>query len=238
MGYRCGADDVEQSLYTARVFSLRGAMRCKECGCLITAGAAKGHTYYRCTHGKGKGSCSQSAYIREEALVSQVEEILGRIEIGPEVLEALVADCDALMEEKRAELAPDVSAAESELAGIKAKEHKLLDAYLDATVPSEVYQERAEELKAMRQGLLLRIAEAGKDVLAPIAQVRALASRAASARVTFQGAAESDRLEVLNSVLCYLDVEDGRIASYQWKDPFELLEMEPSGALKNEWWAM
>ena len=67
-------------------------------------------------------------------------------------MEALVADCDALMQEKRAELAPDVSAAESELAGIKAKERKLLDAYLDGTVPSEVYQERAEELKVMRQG--------------------------------------------------------------------------------------
>jgi hypothetical protein len=39
---------------------------------------------------------------------------------------------------------------------------------------------------------------------------------------------------VLNNVLCYLDVEDGRIASYQWKDPSELLEMEPSGAFKNE----
>ena len=28
------------------------------------------------------------------------------------------------------------------------------------------------------------------------------------------------------------------ISSYQYKDPFGLLEMEPSGALKYEWWAM
>lgn len=222
----------------SRVFSLRGAMRCKECGCLITAGRAKGHTYYRCTHGKGKGTCSQSAYIREEALVAQVEEILGSIEIGPEVLEALVADCEKLLEEKHSELAPGLSAAESELSSLKAKERKLLDAYLDGAVPAEVYRERAEELQAIRRGLELRIAEAGRDELDPIAQVRDLASRASSARVTFQGAAEEDRLEVLNSVLCYLDVEDGRIASYQWKGPFELLEMEPSGAFKHPWWAM
>lgn len=217
----------------SRVFSLRGAMRCKECGCLITAERAKGHTYYRCTHGKGKGTCSQSAYIREEALVAQVEEILGSIEIGPEVLEALVADCEKLLEEKRSELAPGLSAAESELSSLKAKEKKLLDAYLDGTVPSEVYRERAEELQVIRRGLELRIAEAGREQLDPIAQVRDLASRASSARVTFQEAAEEDRLEVLNSVLCYLDVEDGHIASYQWKGPFELLEMEPSGAFKH-----
>jgi len=221
-----------------KTYSLRGALRCKECGCLITAGAAKGHTYYRCTHGKGKGSCSQSAYIREEALMAQVEEILGSIEIGPEVLEALVADCEALLDEKRAELAPDISAAESELSGLKARERRLLDAYLDGTVTSEAYQERAAELQAMRQGLLLRIAEAGRDELDPIAQVRDVASRASSARITFQGADEADRLEVLNSVLCYLGVEDGRIASYQWKGPFKLLEMEPSGAFKHSWWAM
>ena len=221
-----------------RVFSLRGAMRCKECGCLITAGAAKGHTYYRCTHGKGKGSCSQSAYIREEVLMAQVDEILGSIEIGPEVLEALVADCETLLEEKRAEVAPDLSSAESELSSLKAKERRLLDAHLDGTVSSEVYKERAAELQAIRQGLLLRIAEAGRDEFDPIAQVRELATRAATARVTFQGADASDRLEVLNSVLCYLDVEDGRIASYQWKGPFELLEMESSGAYKYQWWAM
>ncbi len=30
----------------------------------------------------------------------------------------------------------------------------------------------------------------------------------------------------------------GRIASYQWKGPFELLEMESSGAFRYQWWAM
>jgi hypothetical protein len=54
--------------------------------------------------------------------------------------------------------------------------------------------------------------------------------------MTSQYAAESNRLGVHGSTRrC---VEEGRIASYQWKDPFELLEMEPSGALKNKWWAM
>ena len=39
-------------------------------------------------------------------------------------------------------------------------------------------------------------------------------------------------------MLCNLDVQEGRIASYQYKDPFALLEKEPSGAFKNEWWAL
>jgi hypothetical protein len=46
-----------------------------------------------------------------------------------------------------------------------------------------------------------------------MAQVGDLATLALSARVTFQTAAETDRLEVLNSVLGYLDVADGKVAS-------------------------
>jgi len=30
----------------------------------------------------------------------------------------------------------------------------------------------------------------------------------------------------------------GHIASYQWKDPFGVLEMDASGAFYSEWWAM
>ena len=87
----------------------------------------------------------------------------------------------------------------------------------------------------MRRALELRVAEAGKDELDPIVQLRDLAARASSARIRFQDAAEEDLLGVLSGVLCCLDMEEGRIASYQWKGPFELLEKEPSGAFKYQW---
>jgi hypothetical protein len=54
--------------------------------------------------------------------------------------------------------------------------------------------------------------------------------------MTSQYAAESNRLGVHGSTRrC---VEEGRIASYQWKGPFELLEMESSGAFLHSWWAI
>ena len=65
-----------------------------------------------------------------------------------------------------------------------------------------------------------------------------MALTAASARVRFQDAADENKREVLETVLCNLDVAGGHIASYQWKSPFGLLEMEPSGAFRNEWWAI
>jgi hypothetical protein len=43
---------------------------------------------------------------------------------------------------------------------------------------------------------------------------------------------------ILNEVLLNATVEDGRITSYQWKSPFDVLEVDSEGALLCEWWAL
>jgi len=219
-------------------YPLRGAMRCAECGCLITAGTHKEHVYYRCTHGKGKGSCSQNAYIRQESLMAEVEAILGTIEIGPEVLEALVADCETYLIEREAELKGSHGESAREIETLKAKEKRLLDGFLDGAVPQEVYRERAGELATTRRTLELAVSEGTIGPLRTIQEVRDLASAASSAVLTFQEASDNQKRDVLNTLLCNLDVQEGRIASYQWKGPFELLKMEPSGAFRYQWWAI
>jgi DNA invertase Pin-like site-specific DNA recombinase len=233
---RLGANRNGTKPRTKRVYALRGAMRCAECGCLITAGTHNQHVYYRCTHGKGE--CSQRSYIREDALMAEVESILGRVELTSEIVEALVADCESLLEEKSGELAKSLQIARSEVAAVTSKEKKLLDAYLDGAVPAEVYRERAEELASTRRALELRISEAERQGLQPIEQLRDVALVAASARLRFQDAADEDKREVIQTVLCNFDEQEGHIASYQYKDPFALLEKEPSGAFKYEWWAI
>ena len=74
------------------------------------------------------------------------------------------------------------------------------------------------------------------DSLRTIQEVRDLAKVASSGWVTFQEAPGANKAEVLQTLLWNLDVEDGRIASYQYKDPFGLLEMESSGAFIHQWW--
>ena len=71
------------------VFVLRDFMTCDVCGCKITAERQKGHVYYRCTHGKGRDLCAERRYTREETLMAQVDELLGRIAISAQVVTAL-----------------------------------------------------------------------------------------------------------------------------------------------------
>lgn len=60
-----------------------GLIRCGQCGCMVTATIAKGHTYYHCSN--HKGICNRRG-VREEALLAQIQELLDHIRI-PESLE-------------------------------------------------------------------------------------------------------------------------------------------------------
>jgi hypothetical protein len=170
--------------------------------------------------------------------MAEIEALLGRIEIGPEVLEALVTDCETYLGEKAAGLNSSHSESSREIDALKAREKRLLDALLEGAVPQEVYSERASDLATTRRALELTVSEGSTGALRSIQEVRDLASQASSARAAFQEAPDAVKRDELQKVLCNLDVEQGHTASYQWKGPFELLEMESSGAFLHSWWAM
>ena len=216
-------------------YPLRGTMHCAECSCLITAGTHEGYIYYRCTHDKTKGQCSQNAYIPEDRLTKEMDELLARIEITPETLEQLVADATDYSNSSERAQDGGKHLIEKELAAAKAKEDKLLEGYLAGAVPVDVYREKAEKLASARKGLELRVAEYGRETLRTSEEVRALASVAAGARVAFNEANGTQKREIIQTVLCNLDVKDGHIASHQYKDPFRVLEMDSKGAFYSLW---
>ncbi|NCU43110.1 recombinase family protein [Candidatus Falkowbacteria bacterium] len=79
-----------------RDFAYTGLIRCKECGCLVTAhtkhktikytGELRSYTYYFCTHKRLDYSCRQAA-ITKENLEMQLEKKLEQYQIRPEFLE-------------------------------------------------------------------------------------------------------------------------------------------------------
>ena len=217
-------------------YALRGVMYCAECGCKITAGTHKGHVYYRCTHGKGKDSCSQRAYSREDVLTAKVEALLSRIELGPEVVAALAKDAALLAEQQGGQTNQQRVVLERAIAANKDKDARLLDAYLEGTVPVESYRAKAQSLQDERRTLELRLSELDSTVPSTAALVEARAYTAATARIRFAQGDEDVRREVLSAVLCNLSLQDGEIASYQWKRPFEVLEKDPKGAFIHQWW--
>lgn len=223
---------------TKHVFALRDFLTCSECGCKITAERQRGHAYYRCTHGKGKDSCSQSTYAREEKLSDELASILASIEITPDIIAALVADSEALDAEIAGTTDAERSRLQREIALADGKAGRLLDAFLDGTVEAAVYHAKAEELSASRRTFERRLWDLENVLAERTSQVRALAETAASARFVFETADTQGKRQVLDTVLSNATLDGGSIASYQLKRPFEYLRRDPKGAFYHPWWAL
>jgi len=216
-----------------RSYVLRDFLWCAECGAKITAGTHKAHVYYRCTH--GKGDCSQRSYIKEGSLELEVADVLSRIAIGPDIIAALV-------EEARVREAGDVDACsdqrqalETALAGSRRRSTALLDTLLDGVIDKETYTAKAGELETEQVTLERRLEELSHAPHGLTAQVEALAQQAAVAHIDFERADDATKRQILAGVLCNLKVEDGHIGSYQWKGPFEVLEMDSERAFISKW---
>lgn len=218
-----------------RSYALRDFLTCGECGAKITAGTHKGHVYYRCTH--GKGDCSQRSYIREAALTEEVASLLAQIEIDDEIVAALVEAAEAIASQgdTRAQARCDLEAA---IRANKTRASALLDRLLDGVVDSQTYRAKADELESEIRALELRLSDLDRDNSRTSAQVEALARIAQGARMDFERGDLELKRRTLSHVLCNATVQEGHIASYQYKDPFGVLVKSPEGAFLNPWWAI
>lgn len=217
------------------IYALRDFLTCKECGCKITAGSAKGHVYYRCSHGKGRGSCGQSAYIREEALVDQIARILDRIAIPDPVVQALLDEVE--LDEATRNARTDAKRVAIERALTK-NEHRrsiLVDLRLDGEIDEETYSRKHSDLQEESSTLLLQLRELEIPKSDTFLQVERLLRAGAGAAFAFKNGSDAQKREVLSTVLCYLHVEDRNIASYQYKRPFDALQRGSEGAFCLAW---
>ena len=121
----------------------RGLIRCNECGCMITSEIQKQiYIYYRCT--RKRGNCDQP-FVREEALVSQIEEAIEKISIGPEQKKFLFSKLDERASAGLAEPSPSLSI-NTEIAEIDHKLNTLLEGYLSRIISEEEYKEKKSAL--------------------------------------------------------------------------------------------
>ena len=219
------------------VFVLRDFMTCDVCGCKITAERHKGHVYYRCTRSKGHDACGQRKNTREEELFAQVEQVLSRIELSPGVASALVEAVAEAQGEQSSKRADEAASLVRQAQAARARAEALLDKLLDGTVSDEVYRAKSSALNSQAATFELRARELAATPAAVSSQVERVVGLAAGARLTFLAGSNEVKREVVAEVLSNLTIKDGRIASYQYKRPFGVLEMDPSGAFHQSWWA-
>jgi len=205
-------------------FALRGFLTCGECGCKITAEIQRGHTYYRCT--KSKGNCSQK-YVREEALNEQISDILDDLKLGPELIDLmLVATKEAKNEEYRYHTEA-VDALQKQLKQAEAKINKLLDVYLEGKVPEKLYGSKKQELENQRRSLESRIAQNNRAHGEIFEQIEKVVKVANACNDLFLTGDYETKRKLLTMISSNMVLKDRHIASYQLKEPFNILLNTP-----------
>lgn len=128
---------------TPLVFPLIGLLRCRTCGCSITAERQKGLHYYHCT--RKKASCKEP-FIREEMLAYCLKKIANQVTL-PDSSAAPVFNQIELWR-KKAVLSYEklIPIFETKLQGLDLKIKRLLSGYLENAIEREVYVREKERI--------------------------------------------------------------------------------------------
>ena len=137
-------------------FAFLGLMRCKTCGCSITAELQKGHNYYRCT--KKKQKCNEK-YIREESLVEQIQEYLQKVSLTSQDTEKVLFELENEETQAKEQSKVSVQNLKAKLNEVEKQLEKLLDVYLSEVITTEEYTLRKQKLLSKK----LEIVEQIKD---------------------------------------------------------------------------
>ena len=137
-------------------FPFLGLLTCGNCGGAITGELQKGHRYYRCT--KKRGRCREP-YLREEALSEQIGDALRGIALPTDAYEKMLSEWAKERNESRHQRADLEKMAADELASLKGKLDRLLDAHVNGVVDTSEYVAKKESLLNRKVSIEQRLSQ-------------------------------------------------------------------------------
>ena len=161
-------------------FIFKGLCKCQNCGCSITAERHEGKpTYYSCTN--GKHTCKR-VYINEKYLLKPVYKVLEKFEtISEETQNDLINELRKNTESELVFHKVQINRIRINQDSLKAKQDRLLNAYIDQSIAKDVYDKKAKEYQDQIQVLEIEMSEhtkADHDYQTTVAMVVSVARRA------------------------------------------------------------
>lgn len=169
-------------------FEFTGLLKCKECGCAITAETHTKHykktdrvakyVYYRCT--KKINDCTQ-AYIPEEKFELQLREIVWKSGLSSYWYKGF---CDLLKKdevEAKRSISNELNFLTISLKAVDKKLDRLLEIYLDEVISSEDYQLKKDQLLQKKLSLKSNIEKVKREGSVWLEPMRSFINEAANA---------------------------------------------------------
>ena len=208
---------------TVDKFTFTGLMKCGECGASITAELKKGHVYYRCT--KKVSACTQK-YLREEALLEQINNAVLRVFIDNDIKDKIINRFEELAQEEGKASSLAARQADDKLKEFDEKIERLIDLYIAKELSQEEYQRKKAKLLNEKKDLQERLGEiekSGGGWLEPAKEFVNTCNRAGS--VAWQGNPSAKR-EFLKNLGSNFVLKD-RSLLFTTRRPFDLVAERP-----------
>jgi DNA invertase Pin-like site-specific DNA recombinase len=201
-------------------YAFTGLMRCEYCGCAITAEKQKGHIYYRCT--KKKGPCLSKKFLREEALLPQINDAIKKVYIDDETKDKMVNRLKELFQEESKASSSLSQEVKNRVSEFDAKLERLVDIFIDRQITQEEYAKRKAKLlndKKDLEGKLREIEKSGGGWLEPAKQFVTTCNQASSVAWQEILSPKKDFLKICGSNLKLKEIS--LLVSY--KKPYDLV---------------
>ena len=142
---------VEKRRWGGLPYSLRGLIRCAECGCRITFEKKKKmYIYGHCTQSKGKHGAS---YIPEASLIDQLAGFFKSIQIPEYAYEDVSVALKSSHEDKKRLREDTLLTLDIEIEKYQKRIEKVYENYLDEEIPELLYKKKMEEYKKAQKSL-------------------------------------------------------------------------------------
>ncbi|MCB9811166.1 recombinase zinc beta ribbon domain-containing protein [Candidatus Nomurabacteria bacterium] len=214
------------------LFPLTGLFTCGVCGYAVTAEKQKGYTYYHCTN--GKGICDQKKlFIREEKLDEQLAPIFDDVAFDEELIEMMYQAALEQMEHDDQFNTAAIEKLEKELAAIKLKDNRLLDAFLAENIEKDIYDAKQAEIKHERIALEKQLAgmrQNHQNPYATIERAKELFLFSNRAKSEYANAVPERKQEIAYELLSNALLKDRKMAQPQLKSPYDMLARTPKNA--------
>ncbi len=113
---------------------------------------------------------------------------------------------------------------ETALGGLKTREQRLLDTFLDSQITKELYDQKVLEIQNQRVSLNKQIQELKqREPSATLESTKEVFLRGSRARKEFLEKDENGKKEILENLLWNLSIKERNVAQIKFKSPYDIL---------------
>lgn len=210
-------------------YSARGYLRCGSCGCSMTADTKKGYIYYYCTNGKGQ-CLEHKKYLRSEIIDKLMSQMFTELKFDEELIAISAEAYKTRYQTKTNYVESARSSFDKELISLTERESLLTDGYSSGIISKELFGEKMQDIKNKRVEIKKQIEEIevkGGASAVTFEQMRDVFLEGSRAAEKYLLVDDIEKREMLQKLLSNATIENGTVAQFLFKSPYQLLAKTP-----------